>query len=362
MTKRIFITALEGSLFLASVVLIIYYCYLFGHRVLEGGMLGGDTPYHLALMNALNRYYPRIPFWFPFAGAGSSLLLGYWAFSYYLAIFAAHLTGMTLAQWVRILEFATVPVVCIEIYIYIWVRFKNQAMALMGAFLYPLSSMSWGWTSLAGFFTMQMSSIFYVPGILFVDLYLESEFKPTAGKVNRNWWLLGFFLVVGLGTLVHLSFIPNFYLTLPLYALVWSQINVRNGENRLWSLMCAVKAVVILAVAGVLAGAFILIPQYQYFSLQPYTPTYGPTDTPFTNWKVFLGLSKPTSIVGSFYAPLFISLLTTFFASPDSRSSLVSPTHKIAVKPCSTAALIFFCTVSLVSPKMPRRSEWPTIT
>ena len=99
------LVTLSILIFLLSVCLIVYTSYLFGHRVLEGGMLGGDTPYHLGLMSALNRYFPKIPLWFPFAGAGSSLILGYWAFSYYLAIAGSHINGMSLEQWVRLLEF-----------------------------------------------------------------------------------------------------------------------------------------------------------------------------------------------------------------------------------------------------------------
>ena len=307
------LVTLSILIFLLSVCLIVYTSYLFGHRVLEGGMLGGDTPYHLGLMSALNRYFPKIPLWFPFAGAGSSLILGYWAFSYYLAIAGSHINGMSLEQWVRLLEFLTVPIVGIELYIFCYIKFKNHLIALIAGLMYPLSSMAWGWISLAGFFSMQMSSVFYVPALLFFDLYLEGELVG-GNTTKKRLCLLGFFLTLSIASLTHLSFIPNFYLILPIYAVIRSQFAPRLKESRLISFLRSVKVLLILLPLGVIAGAFILYPQSKYFALQPYTPTYGPTDTPFVPWKAFIGLERPNANVGSFYTPLFMSLLVSFFA------------------------------------------------
>jgi len=277
-------------------------------------MLGGDTFYHIGLMTALNRFYPNIPLWFPFAGAGSSLVLGYWVFSYYLAIWASHLTALTMAQWVRILEFVTVPIVCLEIYVYIWIRFKNQIMALFGAILYPLSSMAWGWIAHAGFYAMQISSIFYVPAFLFFDLYLEEELTGSKKPTNKRFYLLGYFVVMAFAILNHGSFWPNFYIGLPLFSLVRSQLNPRLKEKRLISFLRAVKVTIFMVIVGLLAGAFILIPQQKYFSLQPFTPTYGATDTPDLPWKGFLGFERLSGRVGSLYTPLFMAQIVSIFS------------------------------------------------
>ena len=46
--------------------------------------------------------------------------------------------------------------------------------------------------------------------------------------------------------------------------------------------------------------------------------------------------------------------------SPASRSSSVSPTHSIGVRPASSAAGTFAASALSVSPKNWRRSEWPS--
>ena len=53
---------------------------------------------------------------------------------------------------------------------------------------------------------------------------------------------------------------------------------------------------------------------------------------------------------------------STSSVSPASRSASVSPTHMMGSRPWSSAAWTFFCTLSSVSPKSWRRSEWPMMT
>src|SRR5689334_10209995 len=65
-------------------------------------------------------------------------------------------------------------------------------------------------------------------------------------------------------------------------------------------------------------------------------------------------------------APTLASTASTCLAStasvlPASRSSSVSPTQKIGVSPAARAAAYFSTTIASVSPKIVRRSEWPTI-
>lgn len=300
-------------LFLVIIPVVFYYSYLWGQRILEGGMLGGDISYHMSWIHTLDRFYPKVPIWFPFAGAGSSIVLGYWVFSYYLAIIGSHLTNLTADQWVRLLEFITVPIVCLEIYIYLWVRTKNQVMATLGALLYPLSSISWGWVTQAGFFTMQVSTVFYLPAFLFFDLYLETELLSPDKAARKRSFLLGYAIFMAFGFLAHGSFGPNLYLALPIYALLRSQLLPRKSEKRIFSFLRAVKVLVITIPLGVLAGAFLLLPQQRYFGLQPFVSTYGAADTPTLPWRGFLGFERLPLSIGSLYVPLFVSLLVSVF-------------------------------------------------
>lgn len=308
--------SLSAAFFLVTSVLILYVCYLFGHVVLDGGVgSGGDTALHLSIMNRLETFYPKIPLWFPYAGAGSSVVLGYWVFPHYIAIFASHLTNLTKEQWFKILEFISVPIVSIEIYIYLWVRFKNQIMALIGGLIYPLSSIAWGWVAHAGFFGQQLSIISYVPALLFFDLYLEEELKTDGGlKLRKRLYLVFFYIVMALGVLLHASVLPSFYLGLPIYALIRSQLNPRGDKKRIISLLKSIKVVLIFILLGLVSGGFFLIPQLKYYSSQPYTPTFGPNDTPILPWKGFLGFARLPANIGSLYTPIFMSILVSIFA------------------------------------------------
>jgi len=310
-----FIWVLSVVLFLASSILILYVCYLFGHVVLDGGVVsGGDTALHLSIMNRLETFYPKIPLWFPYAGAGSSVVLGYWVFPHYIAIFASHFTNLTKEQWFRILEFISVPIVSIEIYLYLWVRFRNQVMALIGGLIYPLSSVAWGWVAHAGFYGQQVSIIFYVPAFLFFDLYLEEELNAGVAKIRKPLYLIFFYIVMAFGILTHASFLPSLYLGLPIYALIRSQLNPRGDKSRIISLLKSIKAVLIFTLVGLVAGAFFLIPEFKYYSNQPFTPSYGANDTPILPWNGFLGFARLPANVGSLYTPLFMSVLVSIFA------------------------------------------------
>ena len=48
--------------------------------------------------------------------------------------------------------------------------------------------------------------------------------------------------------------------------------------------------------------------------------------------------------------------------TPASFCARSSPTQTMGVRPCASAALIFLLTLSSVSPKYCRRSEWPMMT
>lgn len=302
------------ALFLAAVPVIFYFCYLLGHRILEGGMLGGDTAYHMGWIHTLQRYFPKIPMWFPFGGSGASIVLGYYVFSYYLAIIGSHLSNLTVEQVVRLSEFLSVPIVCVEIYIYLWVRAKNQVMATLGALLYPLSSVAWGWIAHAGFYAQQLSTALILPTFLFFDLYLEAELSDSGRAVRKRLYLLGFSLFLGLFFLMHAT-ASCLLLGLPLYGLLRSQLSPRRNEKRVFSLLRVIKASVILVIFGILTAAFFLLPQTRYFAFQArqQTSAFGAASTPFLPWRGFLGFERLSGWVGSLYTPLFLSILVTVF-------------------------------------------------
>lgn len=311
---NVFVFSISFAIFLVLIPHIVYYCYLFGHLILDGGMLGGDSPYHMAMIRPLEQFFPKIPVWFPYGGSGMSLLLGYQTFPYYMAIIGSKLSQLNSAQWVRIFEFISVPVVCLEIYVFLWIRTKNILVGLIGAFLYPLSSMSYAWISHAGFYAMQLSSMFLIPPFLFFDLYLENELTGSEKVIRKRLYLLAYALFMAVGFLIHGSIMPCLYLGLPVYSIFRSQLNPRQKENRFSSLIKSIKVLLIFVVVGILSGLYVFLPQQNYLSNQPFTPTYGVEDTPILPWRQFLGFEQLGPQTGSLYTPLFMSLFVSVCA------------------------------------------------
>src|SRR5439155_1373177 len=120
------------------------------------------------------------------------------------------------------------------------------------------------------------------------------------------------------------------------------------------------------------------------FTLPPYsTRARSPTPraasharisrcTPAASWGVAF-LPVPIAHTGSYAIVIWASLppsrprsapascrCTTASVCPPSRSASVSPTHRTGARPAPRAAATFLRVSSSVSPKMWRRSEWPT--
>ena len=74
------------------------------------------------------------------------------------------------------------------------------------------------------------------------------------------------------------------------------------------------RLALITIIVGILAGFYIFFPQQNYLSNQPFTPTYGPSDTPALPWRQFLGFERLGPQTGSLYTPLFLSLFVSVCA------------------------------------------------
>ena len=302
--------------FAAAVYVIFYYSYLWGHEILDARGVGqGDIPRHMSWINTLQRYFPKVPLWLP-TGGGFSIVLGYWVLPHYLAIVGDYFSNLTVEQWVRLLVFLSVPITAVEIYLYLWIRLKNQVIATLGALLYPLSSVAaWGWMVHAGFYGTQLATATILPPFLFFDLYLEEELNHPERTTRKRLFLLGFSLTLPLAILMHGSVMPSLFLGLPLYTLLRSQLSPRRSEKRILSFFRAFKAASICLIFGLLASSFFLLPQMRYLSFQGQGQIFGHGATSIGQlpWRGFLGFERLPIEVGDLYTPLFMSFLVTAF-------------------------------------------------
>ncbi|OGM12856.1 hypothetical protein A3D84_02345 [Candidatus Woesebacteria bacterium RIFCSPHIGHO2_02_FULL_42_20] len=342
-------------LFAAIIPLVFYISYSIGHLVLEGEMMGGDTAYHLSWIHTLQRYFPKIPMWFPFAGGGQSITMGYWVFPYYIAIVIDCLSNLTVEQAVRLLEFLAVPVVALQIYIYIWIRLKNQFIASVGALLYPLSSLAWGWVTQAGFFGMHLSTVTLLPVFLFFDLYLNSELVEPQKVLRKRLFLLGFSASLTIAILMHGSAMPSLLLGFPLYTMVRSQLNPRIKEARLYSFFRSVKALLICIIFGILTSFFFLYPQLKYFAFQTQGQKFGyGLDIPFLTWKGLLGFElMDPYLVGSLHTPLYLSTIVGLFSVVGVGMSIIKRHFISAMGVTSLFYLVWITNASFIKERLP---------
>lgn len=296
-----------------TITLVLIESYFLGNPILSAGnVLGGDSGYHLSWIHVLNRFWPKIPLWFPYAGAGSSIVFGYWVIPYYIVIYVSHASSLTIEQAIRVVQFLTVPIVAFELYLFGWLRLKNHVIGLIAAFLYPLSSLSWGWISNAGFLSMHVSLAMVIPALIFYDAFLEQVIRKNSSKFYSRFFLLGAGIFIGGTILFHLASGASLLIGLPIYTLGRGLL---AKTNKLKHLFYGAIAYIIAVITGLSFAAFLLYPQKRYFSLQAldFTPYYSVQDFPTLPWKAFLGFEQLIN-VGSLHTALFISKIVTIFA------------------------------------------------
>src|SRR4030042_1995515 len=126
------------SLLALAVILAVAYI-LGGYTFLVKGVWGTDMGSALSTAVWVDKYFPYVPFWFPSAGGGASLMNSYPVFSFYLVALLKRLTDLDFIQAFRVLGFSSVPLMALGIYVFVALRFKNQTAALMASILYFLS-------------------------------------------------------------------------------------------------------------------------------------------------------------------------------------------------------------------------------
>ena len=83
--KQLPVAVISLILLAASAALILLVAYLIGNPILNGEtrlggfnlLIGNDSMFALSLVNWFERFFPRMPIWYPLQGMGVSLLYSY---------------------------------------------------------------------------------------------------------------------------------------------------------------------------------------------------------------------------------------------------------------------------------------------
>lgn len=164
-----------GLLAVFTILLASY--ALGGHEFLAKGMWGTDMGSALSMAAWVDKYFPKVPFWYPLAGGGVSITHSYPVFPFFLVAILKRITDLNLVQAFSFLAFSSVPLMALGIYAFVATRFKNQTAALIASLFYLVSPLAWTWLFNWGFYAEAISHIFVMPAIIFWDLFFSSFIK-----------------------------------------------------------------------------------------------------------------------------------------------------------------------------------------
>lgn len=196
-------------IFVVAVVLIAALSYIIGRPYLIGNSLSGnDTFSFYAVAVWINNYFPNVPFWYPLAGGGVSVVSGYPIFAAYLVAIITRISSLDLVQAFRLLGFLTVPLLAIGVFFLCHLRlpiksgFTRAILAGLAALFVVVSPNSWLWLTRWGFYAESVSYIFVPWAILFFDLFLENTLEKKRG-IGYKIGLVGTVLFVSLAFITH---------------------------------------------------------------------------------------------------------------------------------------------------------------
>lgn len=246
--------------FLLAIVVILIAAYILGgYAFLAKGIWGTDMGSALSAVAWVDKYFPRVPFWYPLAGGGVSLTHSYPIFSFYLVALLKRLTSLDLIQAFRVLGFSSVPLMALGIYAFVALRFKNQTAAFIASLLYLVSPIAWVWLFDWGFYAEAVSHMFVMPAIICWDLFFTS-FLDSVEKIRNR---LYFALTV---VFLSLAFLTHFYTGLSLIMLFGFYVigyTIKAKERK----KILMRGILALSLVGLLTfglTAFTTLPFYHY--------------------------------------------------------------------------------------------------
>ncbi len=246
------ITFFKFLFFLIGFGLILILGYFLGFDILIGHT-GNDAPNAFTFVAWIDKYFPRVPYWFPFQGAGVSFVQGYNVLSHFLVVILKRITPLSLLEVFHLFLFLSPILAAMGIYFWVWCRFKSQVMALLAGVFYLLMPLTWVFVTEWGFYAEAISYIFIAPTIAFFDFYLQ----------RKKLWLLllaGVFFSLTFLTHIQAGFFLAFLISF--YGLFYSFLKEKGGKISRFKK--GFLAVFIVGLMVLLLTAFWLVPFLSY--------------------------------------------------------------------------------------------------
>lgn len=178
---------------LAGFALFIFYnlSWVFAHSILDGPFVGNDSPFALSLIHWYERFYPKLPLWFPQQGVGVSMYYSYPVFPAVMVIFISKLIHLDTSLVFRIVSFATFPLTALGVYLLTLTLVRSRVAAFLAGIFFLVSQASWVFLRLHGLFAQTFSMVF-VPFSLtcFVQAFSE-QIASQQNFLTRLKWVLG---------------------------------------------------------------------------------------------------------------------------------------------------------------------------
>lgn len=249
--RRILVFTGKSLYFLLALGLILFLVYLFGHSLLKGELKGGDSPF--AFHNAFwyQRWWPRIPLWYPIQGGGYSFTLSYPILPSLLTVFLERVTPFDLNQAFRLVYFGLYFWAALGIYLFGAWRLRNQTIGLMAAIFYLILPGIWYWSITVGLFAFVVASSFIPWVFIFFDFWLECFLDQNCSLRKRALALFLASLSLGVAMMSHVLIGVPLVIGLPIYGLMRGRL-----RGILATLLC-------LVMWGALFG-FWLFPYFYY--------------------------------------------------------------------------------------------------
>ncbi len=299
--------------FFFSFTLIFVIAYFFGYKLLSGGLIGNDSANSFTFIIWLDKFFPKIPLWFPLQGTGVSFVQGYQLYPHLFVVWLHYVTSLSLIQSFELVNFLAIPFAAVGLYLLTWEKFKNQTIALIASVFYLLSPFSWTWTAQAGFFAQAVSFIFFPIAFLFFDRFLNRLWN---GK-NSKALLIDFLLAViftSFTLLCHFSTFMSLFNLIFLYTVFYSIMKLLKKDGKT-SLRSVLGLITVFTTVVFLVG-FWFVQLYTYISQANWDGSNNVDATLFPKLDLnqFFSIPQPAFLhlsVWSFSMPNFIWILAT---------------------------------------------------
>lgn len=209
--KRVTSVIFQIVIAIFAVFVIFGLSYVIGREYLIGNNLLGNDSYSFYVLTLwVAKYFPNVPFWYPIAGGGVSLVSAYPTFASFLVVLITKLSSLDVTQAFRLLGFSSVPLFSVGIFVFCWLRIKSiespfvrQGIGFVSAIFAVASPASWIWLTRWGFYAESISMIFVPWVILFFDIFLE---KLEEGKKDFAYRasILGVCVFMALAFITHM--------------------------------------------------------------------------------------------------------------------------------------------------------------